>query len=177
MAKKNRNLTTSDVVEILDWLEKAEIKVWLDGGWGHDAVLREQTRQHDDLDLVGDVADSSKLEEVLTEKRFKVTERESTNALVFTDSSDRQVDVHLARFDETGKGLYRMSNGEDWVFSPESLQGEGAIGERTVRCMTPEFQMLCKTGDFEPTENDYQDVTLLHERFGVEIPEMYQTKH
>jgi lincosamide nucleotidyltransferase A/C/D/E len=45
MSKKTRNLTASDVLEILAWLEAAEVEIWLDGGWGHDALLGEQTRQ------------------------------------------------------------------------------------------------------------------------------------
>lgn len=30
--------------------------------------------------------------------------------------------------------------------------------------MTPEQRVLCKTGDFEPSEADFQDVRLVHER-------------
>lgn len=76
--------------------------------------------------------------------------------------------------DALGNGLYRMKNGEDWPLPAEGLQGRGTIADRRVRCMTPDLQMLCKTGDFEPSAADYQDVRLLHERFGVEIPAMYR---
>lgn len=43
MSKEDRDLGVSDVIEILDWLEEAQVALWLDGGWGHDAVLGEQT--------------------------------------------------------------------------------------------------------------------------------------
>ncbi len=176
MSKKTRDLTASDVVEILGWLEDADLNVWLDGGWGHDAVLGEQTRQHDDLDLIADSDECPRLITALTQHGFAVTERDSSDAFVLEDGAGRQVDVHCARFDAAGNGLYRMSNGEDWPFPAKGLRGEGTIGDRPVRCMTPQQQVLCKTGDFEPSEADFQDVRLLHQRFGVEIPRMYRDK-
>jgi hypothetical protein len=48
VSKKDRDPGVSDVMEILEWLEEAHVDLWLDGGWGHDAVLGEQTRRHDD---------------------------------------------------------------------------------------------------------------------------------
>jgi lincosamide nucleotidyltransferase A/C/D/E len=32
-------------------LEEAKVTVWVDGGWGVDALLGEQTRPHKDLDI------------------------------------------------------------------------------------------------------------------------------
>lgn len=42
----------SDVMEVLDRLRSAGVRFWVDGGWGVDALLGEQTREHEDLDLV-----------------------------------------------------------------------------------------------------------------------------
>ena len=41
-----------DVLEIVAGLDAAGVRVWLDGGWGVDALIRHQTRDHEDLDLV-----------------------------------------------------------------------------------------------------------------------------
>lgn len=174
MSKSQRDLGASDVVEILGWLEDAAVNVWVDGGWGHDAVLGEQTRRHDDLDLIVDSEESARLVTALAEHGFAVTERDSPAAFVLEEDDGRRVDVHCARFDAGGNGLYRMKNGEDWPFPAKTLQGRGTIAGRSVRCLTPEHQVTCKTGDFEPSEADFQDVRLLHERFGVEVPPMYQ---
>jgi len=176
MSKKTRDLTSSDVLEILVWLEAAEVAVWVDGGWGHDALFGEQTRQHDDLDVVLGVDDVSRLIDALAEHGFTVTERQSPAAFVLTDADDRQVDVHVARFDEAGNGFYRMKNGGDWLFPAEGLRGRGVIAGRPVGCMTAKLQMRCKTGDFEPSQVDRQDVELLHTRFGIAIPEMYRDR-
>ena len=45
-------MEASEVARLADVLEAAGVAVWLDGGWGVDALLEEQTREHDDLDLV-----------------------------------------------------------------------------------------------------------------------------
>jgi lincosamide nucleotidyltransferase A/C/D/E len=44
-------MNASDVVEVIAWLEQHGIEVWLNGGWGIDALLDHQTREHDDLDI------------------------------------------------------------------------------------------------------------------------------
>jgi hypothetical protein len=49
---KRMTMTAADVVEILGWLRAASAEVWLDGGWGVDALVGEQTREHKDLDLI-----------------------------------------------------------------------------------------------------------------------------
>jgi lincosamide nucleotidyltransferase A/C/D/E len=45
-------MTASDVLEVLGRLEAAGLAVWVDGGWGVDALVGETTREHADLDLV-----------------------------------------------------------------------------------------------------------------------------
>ncbi len=116
--------------------------------------------------------DCRRLIDALAQHGFEVTEQDSPNAFVLTDSGGRQVDVHAAHFDEAGNASYRMRNGEEWIFPADGLGGEGRIAGRPARCMTAELQMRCKTGNFEPTAVDYQDVRLLNARFGVAIPEM-----
>jgi hypothetical protein len=44
-------LDATDVLAILDELDRAGLVAWLDGGWGVDALLGEHTRPHQDLDL------------------------------------------------------------------------------------------------------------------------------
>ena len=45
-------IDAADASRILGQLEAAGLVVWLDGGWGVDALLGYQTRPHQDLDLV-----------------------------------------------------------------------------------------------------------------------------
>ncbi len=45
-------MSNEQAVELLGQLEEAGVQVWVDGGWGVDALIGYQTREHDDLDLV-----------------------------------------------------------------------------------------------------------------------------
>jgi len=49
----------SDLIGLLRLLDSASIDTWLDGGWGVDALLHEQTRPHKDMDVVVRVSDVS----------------------------------------------------------------------------------------------------------------------
>jgi lincosamide nucleotidyltransferase A/C/D/E len=44
--------TSCDVTEFYHHMEVLGIKIWIDGGWGVDALLGKQTRTHADLDIV-----------------------------------------------------------------------------------------------------------------------------
>lgn len=93
------------------------------------------------------------------------------SSFVLDDKLGHQIDVHPAQFDEHGNGVYRMQNGEDWIYPAAGFAGRGTILGHSVRCLTPEVQMLCHTG-YEPSEKDFREVEQIHERFGVEIPEV-----
>ena len=83
-----------EVVEILAQLEAEGVVVWLDGGWAVDAALAEQTRSHDDLDLVVELRLVARLVSVLARRGYEVGRGESPKSLELVDPSGRQVDVH-----------------------------------------------------------------------------------
>jgi hypothetical protein len=56
-------MTQDDVVEILGLLVPQVIDVWVDGGWGVDALLGYQSRTHNDIDLVVSHSDVERLSE------------------------------------------------------------------------------------------------------------------
>ncbi|MBA2471257.1 MAG: hypothetical protein H0V41_03070 [Pseudonocardiales bacterium] len=44
-------MSAQAVLELLDVIIETGADPWVDGGWGVDALLEEQTRSHSDLDL------------------------------------------------------------------------------------------------------------------------------
>ena len=44
-------MSSENVLAVVELLERAQITVWIDGGWGVDALLGSETRRHADLDL------------------------------------------------------------------------------------------------------------------------------
>jgi lincosamide nucleotidyltransferase A/C/D/E len=49
----------------------------------------------------------------------------------------------------------------------------GVIGDRTVRCISPEYLVRFHTG-YEPDDDDWHDVSMLCERFGIAVPGEYE---
>jgi lincosamide nucleotidyltransferase A/C/D/E len=62
--------------------------VWIEGGWGVDALLGEQTRPHDDLDFGVRHEDVDRICEVLGE--FDRTDPEWPSSFVLRDAAGRK---------------------------------------------------------------------------------------
>jgi lincosamide nucleotidyltransferase A/C/D/E len=155
-------------VSLIDALEAAGVQVWVDGGWGVDALLARQTRAHDDLDLVVSLADVPKLKDVFAKLGFVALGGGAPMSFELLDSDGRQVDVHPVTFDDQGGGVYLARSGEKWVYPAAGFKGTGSILGRKVQCLTPEVQVLCHTG-YELDADDRADMHALHEKFGVEL--------
>ena len=166
-------MKSEDVVWLLQLLEQNGIEAWLDGGWGVDALLGEQTRQHKDVDLVVALSDVPKMQDLLIHQGFAVVGGGPPMSFVLEDERGRSIDVHPVTWDEQGNGIYRMQNGEDWVYPAAGFTGNGSIDGQQVRCLTAEVQMMyCHTG-YELTEKDFREMDALHQRFGVAYPPGY----
>jgi lincosamide nucleotidyltransferase A/C/D/E len=160
------SMSAGDAVELATLFDEEGTPVWLDGGWAVDAVLGEQTREHDDLDLVVAREDVPRLIAVLERKGYEVAKGELPMSVVLLDAVGRQIDVHPVAFDASGDGIYRMDDGQDWAYPARGFAGTGLVLGKSVRCLTPEVQVLCHAG-YDLAETDRHDLGLLRERFGV----------
>jgi lincosamide nucleotidyltransferase A/C/D/E len=156
------------VLEILVWLNENGIAVWLDGGWGVDALLGKQTREHNDIDILIEVGNAAKF--IAKLERSGYTEKQ----MAYTAPSHRVwvrgeniVDLHLFEFDADGNALYEGESYPSWV-----LSGHGMIGEMDVLCLTPEAQLLFHQG-YEHDGQDEHDVRLLCETYHFELLDGY----
>jgi len=163
-------MRAQDVVRVLDALEGGGVDVWVNGGWGVDALLEEQTREHDDLDIVVAVDHVPALIVLLANLGYSEIKAwpDSPEVIVLRDPDDRRVDMHPVRFDDEGRGIQRIEGGRDWAYPAAGFAGTGTIGGRAIRCLTPEAQILCHA-DYELDEDDIRDVEALRARFGVEL--------
>jgi lincosamide nucleotidyltransferase A/C/D/E len=162
-------MTEADVLAVLDALDAAGIESWLDGGWGVDALLEEQTREHEDVDLVLRVSDVAAMRSALAPLGFELNRGDPESNFVLRDGAGREIDVHPVRFDEAGNGIYRMENGEDWIYPAGGFAGRGWLGGREVWCLSPDVQMLGHAGGYEPHWTDFHDMRLLNARFGTTL--------
>lgn len=158
------------VLDLLDCLDEFGLPVWLDGGWGVDALLGTRRRSHDDLDLLVRLDDVPQLEKVLGLLGYARVNGSPPLSFEMTDPDGHQVDVHPVRFNANGEAVYKMSSGEDWVYPPGALFGTGTILGRKVRCQTPEMQMLAHITGYALDAAHRDDVAALSERFGLPLP-------
>lgn len=163
-------MTADDLIEILAWIGAADIHVWLDGGWGIDALLETQSRPHKDVDLIVSVSDVESLTSILNERGYRDKEGGRAENFVLANDVGREVDVHVVEFDAQGNGIYQMENGEFWVFPARGFSGRGRIQGVEVRCLSPEVAVECHASGYTPQEKDFADMELLEQRFGVDLP-------
>lgn len=163
-------MTGPSVLKVIDLLESQGIDVWIDGGWGVDALLGRETREHDDLDLVAEIRHSERIIELLHGLGYELVEGAPPKSFVVVDQLGQQVDVHPVTFDAEGGGVYQMEGNRAWLYPAEGFSGRGRVEGCLVRCLSPKVQVIVHAG-YELTEKDYRELYLLRERFGVEPPD------
>jgi lincosamide nucleotidyltransferase A/C/D/E len=170
-----RMISAEDVIHLLDWLNDAEVEVWLDGGWGIDALVGEQTREHKDLDLIVLDEHASWMREALALHGFEHVRGPDWN-FVLRDGVGREVDVHPVHVDQQGVGHLTTEAGHPFVYPRSALAAVGTVKGRRVKCLSAEAQVVNHSdGDYEPGDTDFHDMRLLNERFGTRLQAPYAT--
>ena len=161
-------MTPDKVHGFLDLFDELGIKVWIDGGWGVDALLGECTRPHQDLDIIISWEDSAILTEALLARGFvdiHTDDRKDRN-FVMGHPSHGRIDFHVIELTEGG-AIYGPGD-IDWVITESELSAVGLIGGREVRCLSVDYQVRSHSG-YTLTDTDFADLWALHERYGVKL--------
>ena len=163
-----------DVLDLYHALQILRVEVWIDGGWGVDALLEKQTRPHADLDIAIQQKDVAKLLALLEARSYREIKLEirRPHNFVMADNLGHEIDIHVIVLDTKGNGIYgQAENGE--VYPAEALAGTGVIAGQTVRCVSAKWAIKFHSG-YELKEKDYRDVSALCEKFGIDLPTDYQ---
>jgi lincosamide nucleotidyltransferase A/C/D/E len=163
-------MPAESVLEVLERLDRGSIDVWLDGGWGVDALLAEQTRPHGDLDLILSSRDVPAIKDALSALAFAVKPGGRPANFVLANPAGREVDVHAITFDDRGYGVFDLPDGRRWPFPPSAFRGRGRIAGREVRCLSAEAQVQCHGQGYISMEKDLRDMEHLQARFEVVLP-------
>ncbi len=159
-----------DVLRVIAALQAGNLRVWLDGGWGVDALLGEITRPHDDVDLVVELGVLADVLDCLSDLGFSVTEDQSPVRVVMRSPEGLQVDLHPVAFDEDGTGwqIGASPDGSDCPYPAEGFT-VGRILDEAVLCLSAELQLEHHSG-YTPRHRDRKDMACLAVRFGLELP-------
>jgi len=167
-------MDSKDVVDFCIQVENLGIDIWINGGWGVDALLGEQTRQHNDLDIFIEKKDVQKLREFLESKGCKEIKLEIARPhnFVLGDDTGHEIDIHVITFNDKGQIIYGpIENGE--IYPTDLFKGIGVIDGKTIKCISLEWVIKWHMG-YTPRENDFKDVSALCRKFSIDLPEEYK---
>jgi lincosamide nucleotidyltransferase A/C/D/E len=157
-------MPASDAVRILDLLDRAGVAAVVDGGWGVDALLGRQTREHGDLDLAIPLGQEQQARAALSADGFEQRDEPGASAHNFVvERRMAAVDIHLYAFD-----------GDEPVapigiaYPRASLVGTGSIAGRAVVCIAPEWVLRFHTG-YPLDADDLADVRAIAGAFGLPL--------
>ena len=168
-----KTMSAADVIKFYSNLERLNIEIWIDGGWGVDALLGKQTRLHSDLDIVIQQQDLQKARQLLEGQGYQNVERDDTRPwnFVLGDNKGHEIDFHVIVFDSDGNAIYGPpENGE--MYPADSLLGNGKINRHSVKCISPEQMIRFHTG-YKLRDTDFKDISALCEKFGIDLPQEY----
>jgi lincosamide nucleotidyltransferase A/C/D/E len=165
-------ITADDVIRVTEALAAAGVAFWLDGGWGVDALLGDQTRPHDDLDLVIALDRCAVATAALAPLGYTAAIDERPTRLVLEDQARASIDLHTVTFDAEGGGLQRLPNGGAYRYPPRGFNAHGLVGGAELPCVGAEVQFECHLG-YVPGAKDHHDMRLLARRFGLKLPPPY----
>ena len=163
-------MEAQDVLDVLTVLADAGVSPTLEGGWGVEALLGAQHRDHSDVDLVIDLRQVKPAVEALSEVGFEVSEHDGVSSIRLEDGYERVIDL---------RSVFSDMHGNAWVAARDPEEGPpdfpsesftyGWVAGRQVPCLSPDVQASLHRG-YEPTDVDREDVLRLGERFNTPVP-------
>lgn len=152
-------MQSHQIVDLLAAWTEHGIEVFISGGWGVDALVGRQTREHNDLDVSLRTDEAEILESWLTENGFDLVVDWSPGRRAWRHADGREVDVHPLALDEDGTYRLITRDGQEFVMPPGSYV-TGRIGDRAVGCLSVDKQLEFHRG-YEPSATDLHDLELL----------------
>lgn len=165
-----------EVLAVLGACEDAVIGVWLDGGWGVDALLGSHTRPHRDIDIVVPLRDIDRLLLALHPLGYAMAEDHLPTQAVLRSIDGREVDVHPVALDDHGDGWQAQASpdGSDCRY-PANGFVTGTIAGHVVPCLSTEVQVAHHMG-YRPRPHDREDMHRLAAAFGIELEHPYRAE-
>ncbi len=161
-----KSIELADVLEFYIQMENLGVKIWIDGGWGVDALIEKQTRIHSDLDIAMEDRNLKKAVNWLVERGYKEVRRDNEWNFVLSDEEGREIDFHVFIFDENQHVI------EGIKYPDGSLEGIGRLGDHEVHCIPPDHIVRFHSG-YKLRDSDFKDVKALCDKFGIDYPEEY----
>jgi RimJ/RimL family protein N-acetyltransferase len=158
------SMLAQDVLDVLAALADRNTPIWIGGGWGIDALLGEQTREHADLDVACRAEHEATILETLAMLGYRVVLDYRPARVAVADDDGREIDLHPVRFDAHGIGVLPGLRGEHFDYPPDGF-ATGLIGGQSVACLSVAQQLRFHTG-YQLRDHERQDLANLRTAFG-----------
>jgi lincosamide nucleotidyltransferase A/C/D/E len=159
-------MTAEDVLFINNLLREAGADIWIGGGWGIDALVGDQSREHRDVDLMHRLDQEAAVVAALARAGFVETLDARPVRFVMVDEAGREIDLHPLVFAADGSALQASPDPEQPFVYPASCFVTGVIAGQVVPCMSAEQQVYFHQG-YEPRDRDRHDMARLRAAFGI----------
>ncbi|MFC8436031.1 nucleotidyltransferase domain-containing protein [Streptomyces sp. NPDC057253] len=159
-------MTADDVLFVLTLLQRAETDVWVGGGWGIDALIGEQTRDHRDLDLMHRQEQEAAVLTALSTAGFVESLNFRPIRFVVEAADGQEIDLHPLVFNDDGSAVQASPDPQRPFAYPSSCFVTGTVHGMPVPCLSAEQQVYFHQG-YEPTQRDRHDMARLHRAFGI----------
>ena len=151
--------TKEDLMTIINLLENANIKYWIDGGWGVDILAGKQTRNHRDIDVNFDAQHTEKLLNLLFEYGYKIDTDWKPVRIELYSEKYGYLDIHPFILNEDGTSKQVDLEGGFYEFEKDFFSN--AIFEgKTIPCISLKGQKIFHSG-YELRDKDKQDISVL----------------
>ena len=169
-----REFTRGDLLALIDTSHAYDFPFWLEGGWGVDVLLGEQTRWHSNANIIMETDVAKSFGRYLTDGSFELLLDDDPQPwrLSYGNEAGKVLDIHVVELDEHGNAHC----GPDRVYPEKSLTSRRRIDnrwQREVRLLTPKWQVHFHTG-YDAHEEDWHDVAALCARFKCKPPPEFE---
>jgi len=152
-------MTLNQILAVLDAVHAVGCRFWVEGGWGVDALVGHQTRQHRDVDIDIDGTFEDRVLGALQDMGYTIESDWRPNRVELGAQDRGWVDVHPLVLGEDGSAR-QAALGGGWHEFPHSFFTVGRLGDAVVPCFSIEAQRLFHSG-YDLRDVDHHDLALL----------------
>lgn len=149
-------VTQENLLKVLDIIHSAGIQYWLDGGWGVDVLVGQQTRKHRDIDINFDSKETERLLDILDGEGYQVVEDWLPVRVELYHPELGYIDIHPFDISDEKKIRQADLEGGWYEFEPDYF-GRAEFSGRTIPCISAKGQLVFHTG-YELREIDKRDI-------------------
>jgi lincosamide nucleotidyltransferase A/C/D/E len=159
-------MNLSEMLAVLDAVRSVGCRgVWIEGGWGIDALVGHQTRPHRDVDIDFDGALEDEVLAALYDFGYVIETDWRPNRVELVAPGRGWVDLHPLVIDDDGNAR-QAALGGGWHEFPRPYFTWGHFGEVPVPCLSGEAQRVFHSG-YELRHVDRHDLALLDQLGGT----------